>query len=235
MGVSPQHQNSRAARVETWAFDAMNGVFDMETTAANLLAPSASPLQGSGTTNSFSELKSDDFLQLLVMQLRNQDPLEPMDNAQMLDQISSIREIELNTTLTESLQSLTGQQRFASASSLIGQHVTSVPGAGGVTQSGIVVGVRFSENGQPILQLADGSELAVAEVNTIETPLHAAEKLLGQGVVGLNRQDAGHPEVAEGVVSSVRMNEQGEIVLELDSGQVLRFRDVVGVMDAELV
>ncbi len=51
--------------------------------------------------NAFDELGSSDFLKLMLTQLTNQDPLEPTGNEELLRQISSIREIELSTTLTE--------------------------------------------------------------------------------------------------------------------------------------
>lgn len=194
--------------------------------AINAISSSLSP-QPSGST-SFGDLGSDDFLKLLIMQLRYQDPMEPVDNSEMLQQISSIRDIELSTTLTESLQRLTGQQRFASASSLIGQYVTAAAGDDGIARSGIVVGVRFTESGRPLLQLAGGDEIAMDQVSMIESPLQVAESLVGQGVVGVDSRDPSNPEVVEGVVTGVRMDEQGEVLLELDTGQDLRFRDVIG-------
>lgn len=207
----------------------------METNPTTLLAPSPNAASGAAATNSFSDLKSDDFLKLLIMQLRNQDPLEPLDNKEMLQQIASIRDIELNTTLTDSLRSVAGQQNFASASSLIGQYVTSASNDGSTPQAGIVVGVRFTDAGQPVLRLADGSELPMDKVGTIESPARVAETLIGRRVVGLDRREPTQPEVVEGVVANVRKGDQDDIVLELESGQDLRFRDVVGVTAAELV
>ena len=169
------------------------------------------------------------------MQLRNQDPLEPVDNAELLGQISSIREIELSTTLTESLRLLTGQQRFASASSLIGQYVTGLAGADGMAESGIVVGVRFADAGQPILQLSNGNEIPLEQVSTIESPLRAAEALVGQPIVGLDRRDPADPQVVEGIVTGVRFDTQGEVLLELDTGQDLRFRDFVRVAPTDAI
>jgi len=169
------------------------------------------------------------------MQLRNQDPLEPVDNAELLEQISSVREIELSTTLTESLRLLTGQQRFASASSLIGQYVTGLAGADGMAESGIVVGVRFADAGQPILQLSNGSEIPLEQVSTIESPLRAAEALVGQPIVGLDRRDPADPQVVEGIVTGVRFDTQGEVLLELDTGQDLRFRDFVRVAPTDAI
>jgi len=192
-----------------------------------------SPSTGAAASNSFSDLGSDDFLKLLIMQLRDQDPLEPVDNAELLQQISSIREIELSTTLTESLRTLTGQQRFASASSLIGQYVTGYAGVDGVAASGIVVGVRFAQGGQPILQLSNGTEMPVEQISTIEPPLRVAEALVGQPIIGLDRRDQANPQVVEGIVTGVRVENHGEVLLELDTGEDLRFTDFVRVAPGE--
>lgn len=95
--------------------------------------------------NAATAMDSQDFFKLLITQLTNQDPFEPTGNDELLRQISSIRDIELSTTLTDSLRSLTGQQRFTSASTLIGQFVTGVPGPDGVVDSGLVIGIRFGD------------------------------------------------------------------------------------------
>ena len=89
-----------------------------------------------------ADLRSEDFFQLLITQLTNQDPFEPTENEDLLRQISSIRDIELSTVLTNSLHLLTGQQRFSSASSLIGRHVTGLPDADGAVMRGMGVGIR---------------------------------------------------------------------------------------------
>lgn len=188
-----------------------------------------------GAATSVADLSSDDFFRLLITELQHQDPLEPMDNADLLRQISSIREIELNATLTDSLQSLTGQQGFASASSLIGQFVTTHPDEFGNVQAGVVVGVRIVPGASPVLQLADGSEVSIDRVNLIEPALKAAEALVGQNVIGLDRRDVIHPEVVEGVVTGVRIDSLGDTMLELDTGEDLRFKDVVQVVAGDLV
>ena len=72
------------------------------------------------------------FLKLLVTQLKNQDPLNPLDNAQMtsqLAQMSTVSGIEkLNTTLTGLVDSF-GNSQAMQASELIGKSVL-VPGSG---------------------------------------------------------------------------------------------------------
>lgn len=191
---------------------------------------STSPARQGG---SFDELGSSDFLKLLLTQLTNQDPLEPTGNEELLRQISSIREIELSTTLTDSLRNLTGQQHSTSASSMIGQFVTSIPDADGVSTRGVVVGVRFGDGGKPTLLLSGGAEIGVDQVGTIEPPLRAAEVLIGQNIVGVDTRDARNPQVVEGTVAGTRIDERGEVFLELDSGGDLRLRDVVTATPGE--
>ena len=178
-------------------------------------------------SRSASNLSSDDFFKLLITQLTNQDPMEPTSNEELLQQISSIRDIELSTTLTESLQRLAGQQQFGSASTLIGQYVTSVPGSDGIVRAGTVVAVKFDSQGLPRLQLSNGVELEMSQLASIVSPVQAGESMVGRLVTGLDRRDPAEPEVIEGLVSAVRVAEGGEVFLELDSGNDIRLRDVV--------
>lgn len=175
-------------------------------------------------------LTGADFLQLLVTQLTNQDPLDPTSNADILAQLSSIRDIELSTTLVDSLTALTGNQRYASAAGLIGKHVSGHAIDESDTQqavSGTVVGVRFDADGTVHLELDSGMQLPLDSVETVASPLRAAESLIGQIVRGLSRSDGGATELIEGVVTAVRNGDAGEVMLELDTGEELRLRDLV--------
>ena len=75
--------------------------------------------------------QEDRFLKLLVTQLSNQDPLNPLDNAQVTTQLAQLSTVngiqQLNTTLTNALQSVTQAQTYQ-ASSLIGRAVLA-PGS----------------------------------------------------------------------------------------------------------
>jgi len=73
--------------------------------------------------NGFDEISSGQFLKLLVNELQNQDPLNPMDNGQMVQQISQIRNIGATDQLTQSLSTLRESQDLVTASSMIGQKV----------------------------------------------------------------------------------------------------------------
>jgi len=65
-------------------------------------------------------------LQLLITELQNQDPLNPLDNSEILQQITQIREIGATNLLSETLQSVLTGQNVATASSLIGRRVSAL-------------------------------------------------------------------------------------------------------------
>ena len=85
----------------------------------------------------------DRFLKLLVTQLQNQDPLSPMDNAELTSQIAQINTVSGIATLNTSVQALSSrflQMQTLQGASLIGKNVI-VPGkqldiANGVAQGG---------------------------------------------------------------------------------------------------
>ena len=73
----------------------------------------------------------DRFLKLLTTQLKNQDPLNPLDNAQMTSQLAQISTVDGITKLNATLQSLvnsSSQSQTLQAASLVG-HGVLVPGS----------------------------------------------------------------------------------------------------------
>lgn len=76
--------------------------------------------------NDLSNVDMDEFLGLLITELQNQDPLNPMDNAQMLTQISQIREIGSTNQLTDTLTTLAIGQELSMASGMIGKKVSAL-------------------------------------------------------------------------------------------------------------
>ncbi|WMW63939.1 flagellar hook capping FlgD N-terminal domain-containing protein [Nitratidesulfovibrio liaohensis] len=93
-------------------------------TTISSLASSTST--SSTTSSSGTTLDSDAFLQLLIAELQNQDPTNPADNTEMINQIASFSTVEqlsaLNDTATSIYDSLTAMS-LNSAVSFIGQSV----------------------------------------------------------------------------------------------------------------
>ncbi|MEK6644969.1 MAG: flagellar hook capping FlgD N-terminal domain-containing protein [Planctomycetota bacterium] len=122
------------------------------------------------TTKNFNDLQSEDFFGLLIAQLQSQDPLKPTDNQTLLNQMSSIRQMEQSSTLTNTLNSLAAEQRFGSASSLIGQYVSGTFGdsnSSPTTVAGVVTSVRFEDSGRAILELHNGGEIPAEKVDLV--------------------------------------------------------------------
>lgn len=87
---------------------------------------SAGKTRGSGTNDGYNDLGTGDFLKLLIQELQNQDPLNPMDNSEMVQQIGLIRQIGSSDALTNTLTDLSDNQQLVTASGLIGKTVTGL-------------------------------------------------------------------------------------------------------------
>jgi flagellar basal-body rod modification protein FlgD len=72
------------------------------------------------------DLDVDHFLKLMIAELTNQDPMNPMDNSQMMQQINQLREISATDKLTDTLDSVLLGQNLSTASSLIGKEVKAL-------------------------------------------------------------------------------------------------------------
>lgn len=114
---------------------------------SNSSAAFASSSSGS-SSGGLSDLDMDGFLRLLISEMQNQDPMNPMDNSQMIEQISQIRSVSATTELSDTLGKLSSNQQLVTASGLIGKNVDGLGDSGEV--SGIVdrVTVQVDENDQ---------------------------------------------------------------------------------------
>lgn len=202
----------------------------METAAVLPVAPTSS------ATPSVGGLTADDFFKLLIAQLTNQDPLEPTSNQELMEQISAIRDIDLSTTLVESLKTLTGQQRFAAAPALIGKYVTAAVDPLNpelAPPAGIVVGVRYQPDGQILLQLDTGAELPLDRIESVAEATQSAESLIGMSVTGISSADPTSVAVISGIVTEIRTDATGRVTLELDTGEALALTDLLSTEPGE--
>ncbi len=70
------------------------------------------------------ELDRDAFLQILVAQLRNQDPLNPVDGENFISQMAQLSSLEQLTTLNERVTELGAMQGEIRALGLLNKNVT---------------------------------------------------------------------------------------------------------------
>ena len=143
--------------------------------AVSSVSNTASGLDTSGLTGTNASDGADRFLKLLVAQMQNQDPLNPMDNAQVtsqMAQISTVSGIEKLNTTVGGLTSQFVQMQALQGASLVGRDVI-VPGnavdiADGVGQGGFQLGSAadnvkveiLSASGQVVDTLSLGAQSA---------------------------------------------------------------------------
>ncbi len=103
----------------------------MQTSAVNIRGQVGA--QNPNGNDAFRNLDLNSFLSMMIAELQNQDPLNPMDNAQLLQQVSQIREIESNLRLVSTLENLGRSQNLTLAAGLINKSIR------GLTESGDAV------------------------------------------------------------------------------------------------
>ena len=133
----------------------------------------ASTTANTGTTvlsTSKATYGDNPFLQLLTAQLKNQTPLEPVDNESFMNQMASYTSMqeqrELNTNMLKLLdyQGLLARvQSLGQGSALLGKEV-SYAGEGGTEVSAKVESLYVSENGDVRLRLAGGGDIDMRQV-----------------------------------------------------------------------
>jgi flagellar basal-body rod modification protein FlgD len=112
---------------------------------------------GTGTSQKANqEYNSELFMKLLVTQLSNQDPSSPMDSAQMVSQTSQLASMEQLTSLNSTTTSTYQAQMQATATGMLGKHVSWTDGDG-AQQSGTVSAISFSSTGAPQLTVGSGT------------------------------------------------------------------------------
>lgn len=131
-------------------------------------------LQQSGSTNKSTDELGDRFLTLLVTQMQNQDPLNPMENAELtsqLAQINTVKGIEsLNSTMQKLLTSYSDALSMQS-SALIGKNVLAAGNKLSLGASGAAGGVNLvGAADQVTISITNSSGVKVAEQRLGEHP-----------------------------------------------------------------
>lgn len=126
------------------------------------------------STSAMSESQNR-FLTLLTTQLKNQDPLNPMDNAQMTSQLAQISTVDGIERLNATLQTLLAgnvDAQAMQAADLVGRHVL-VPGSAMTLSSGQALGgiELASDADKVVVTVKDASGLTVRTIDlgTAET------------------------------------------------------------------
>ncbi|HEX3600684.1 MAG TPA: flagellar hook capping FlgD N-terminal domain-containing protein [Lacipirellulaceae bacterium] len=122
---------------------------------------SSSSTSDSGATDAINNLDLGTFLTLMIKELQNQDPLNPMDNKDMLAQLSQIRSVGATDKLTSTLNSVLLGQNISSATNLIGANIAALSDDNQQV-SGTVDRVTI-DNGQPKLHVASYPSISTVD------------------------------------------------------------------------
>ena len=119
-----------------------------------------------------SEMGKEAFMELLVQQLKNQDPMSPMDNDKFIAQLTQLSELEGIQNLNENMVGLAMLQQgnalmsqLTQSSALIGKDVTYFSPETGEEQTGSVDSVKIEE-GVAVLNI-DGFDVPLGSVMEI--------------------------------------------------------------------
>ncbi|SIS90557.1 flagellar hook capping FlgD N-terminal domain-containing protein [Alicyclobacillus vulcanalis] len=123
---------------------------------ASSASSSAGGSAGASQTG-LNSLNENDFMQLLVTQLQNQDPMNPVDNTQMLAQLAQFSALEEMTQVAQTdaqvlgaVQGLESEMNLLLAHSLIGAKVTVQDQSGSQVQ-GTVSSVTMNQGSPQVV------------------------------------------------------------------------------------
>jgi flagellar basal-body rod modification protein FlgD len=106
---------------------------------------STSSSAGSSASSSRTTLGRDDFYKIMIGELSNQNPFEPLDNQQFLGQLTSLQSMDTMTRLTDGIASLVLGQRLGAASALIGREVRAASSGSETGVTGTVEKVQVKD------------------------------------------------------------------------------------------
>jgi flagellar basal-body rod modification protein FlgD len=126
---------------------------------------STSKSSNTTTTTSSTGVDYNTFLQLLIAEMKNQDPTNPMDTSQYMSQFAQLSSVEQAMQTNTKLDALLSSQSLSQANGLIGKTV-SFTDSTGASFSGKVASVSINSDGS-IATLDNGTKVAIGPGLTI--------------------------------------------------------------------
>jgi flagellar basal-body rod modification protein FlgD len=133
-------------------------------TASSTIGPSQTTDSASSVAGSLNE---GDFLNLMMDQMKNQDPLNPSDPTQYMSELASFSSLDEQIQIQESSSQSASNQAASSALQMLGQNV-SYTDSNGNSASGTVTAVDFTSSG-PTLTIGGTSGISLSEITSAGT------------------------------------------------------------------
>ncbi len=124
---------------------------------------SASPGSAATATGATQGLNYNDFLTLLMAEMKNQDPTQPMDPSQMVSQLATVSEVGQAVQTNTTLNSLLTATSLSQAEQLVGRTITSADGS----TSGQVASVSVASTGA-VATLTNGAIVSLANGASVQ-------------------------------------------------------------------
>lgn len=186
-----------------------------------------------------SVLGQDDFLKILITQLKNQDPLQPMQDREFIAQMATFSSLEQMTKMNSSIQEMRGMM-LGQATSYVGKEISYEVNlydqetgemTGKEIYSGVVTGIE-NEKGKTYLLTANGHRITLDALLSVVTnpsnPIAENAYLLGKvATYGVKDAD-GNIEEKTGKITAVTYKE-GRIQLILDNEDQIGLLDILKV------
>lgn len=217
------------------------------TSNLNTSTASASSLTTTKTASvqSDAEKSQDRFLKLLVAQLNNQDPMNPMDNAQMTSQMAQINTVsgiqQLNDTMKSMATQYTAMQTLQGAS-MVGRDVMTEGNSLSITNGTAKAGIDLAEDASNVTvqvlspggQLLDTLNLGAMSAGRHNFEWNAASYTgTGSPVYKVSASQGGKAvsttSLARSTVESVSA-ESGALSLTLKTGQSIAYNAIKAIL-----
>jgi flagellar basal-body rod modification protein FlgD len=128
------------------------------TPISQVMAQTASTVQTTSSSSSgITGMGESDFMIMLTAQLKNQNPMEPMDNKDLMGQVTQLNSLNELQSISAQMKSMVKASQTSYAASLIGKQVTSQTGEN-ESLEGIVTGMEVVD-GDCMLTIGDKTAL----------------------------------------------------------------------------
>jgi flagellar basal-body rod modification protein FlgD len=121
------------------------------------------------TGSSSSTLGKDDFLKILITQLQNQDPSQPLQDKEFIAQMAQFTSVEQLTNMNTEIKAL--RQSMGLSPAFIGKQIswtaTDAMGAN-VVKSGVIDGLTFKSGNQ--FATVNGEEVSLDQILKVTNP-----------------------------------------------------------------
>ena len=156
-----------------------------------------------------------EFMEIMITELTSQDPFEPMNNQDLVNQMAIIQQMQSNQSMTDSFDTLMDKfdnllyrDSLNTASNMVGEMVSGPTSSGGWT-TGRVIAVS-AEGDNVYLELDTGQAIEWNDVERLGG--NSSEDIVGTIAVGQSEDGV----TVAGVVKAVELNEE-EVILHVEN------------------